>query len=494
MTLGERFDHAAPALLAVAVLAAAAHHLSAPVADNDLWGHVLFGRAILDEHGLPPTNRYSYTAPEFPWINHEVLAECAFAMAFRLGGGTALLALKLAVGLLTMLALARAVLRRVGSPLAAALALVLASSLMSWGFLVRPQIFSTLALAWTWERLGAHDRSDGAASLSTLPILFVLWANTHGGVVAGLGVLGVYGLLRGPSLPAERRWPALRIAILCGLALLANPYGTEMLSFLWFDLTRDRPITEWAAVPLFERSFVDFKLALAVVAAGMCLRGRNRTWEIVAIGAGAVMALRHQRHIPLFAVLAAPFLAVTIDRVAERWSALRRGPVHAALVLTVLGWGLSGAFTSARLYATLGAGIYVDPDLYPVRAVRFLERNRLEGNLLLPFDWGEYAIWHLYPRCRVSVDGRYTTAYPLAVLEAAQRFVTGAPGWEESLRDATIVLLDRRQPNAQRLFDGPEWSYVYSDSTALVFVRRAALGARELAHDLPADERPPVFP
>src|ERR1041385_8327594 len=63
---------------------------SAPVADNDLWGHVYFGRAILEAGHLPPFNEYSYTAPRYPWINHEILAECIFASTFAHFGASGL--------------------------------------------------------------------------------------------------------------------------------------------------------------------------------------------------------------------------------------------------------------------------------------------------------------------------------------------------------------------------------------------------------------------
>ena len=33
------------------------------------------------------------------------------------------------------------------------------------------------------------------------------------------------------------------------------------------------------------------------------------------------------------------------------------------------------------------------------------------GRLVTAFDWGQYAIWHLGPRIRVSIDGRRETIY-----------------------------------------------------------------------------------
>jgi hypothetical protein len=71
----------------------------------------------------------------------------------------------------------------------------------------------------------------------------------------------------------------------------------------------------------------------------------------------------------------------------------------------------------------------------------------------------------------VSVDGRYTTAYPDHVLDEADRFQSGAPNWERTLDSADIALVDRRQPVLRTMFERRDWRYVYSDATALVFIR-----------------------
>jgi len=41
------------------------------------------------------------------------------------------------------------------------------------------------------------------------------------------------------------------------------------------------------------------------------------------------------------------------------------------------------------------------------------------------FDWGEYAIWHLGPQLRVSLDGRRETVYSDAVLKGHDELDAG---------------------------------------------------------------------
>jgi hypothetical protein len=47
-----------------------------------------------------------------------------------------------------------------------------------------------------------------------------------------------------------------------------------------------------------------------------------------------------------------------------------------------------------------------------------LAHARLSGTIVTWFDWGQYALWHLSPRLRVSMDGRRETIYSAERLDA----------------------------------------------------------------------------
>lgn len=69
-----------------------------PEMDNDLWGHLYFGREVLQGGKLPPRNLYSYTAPNHTWIIHEWLAEVFIFGIYHLFGSPGLVLLKVALG------------------------------------------------------------------------------------------------------------------------------------------------------------------------------------------------------------------------------------------------------------------------------------------------------------------------------------------------------------------------------------------------------------
>jgi hypothetical protein len=470
--------------------ATALYNTFPPVADNDLWGHVYFGNVILANGRLPTTNQFSYTSPDHPWINHEILAECAFALAFRHLGSPGLLALKLLIGFATFGLMLRTIARRTDSLAATVLSLAVCGSLLSPGFLVRPQIFTFLGLAILWERIQRYDETRDWRSLAVLPLLFALWTNTHGGVAAGLGVFVVYVAI---TLLSGRRRSELGqlalFALLSALALLANPYGAKLVGFLWEDLGRTRAISEWQPLPLLGLPGLLCGGVLAVLLIGLLAGQRVRAWEVATLAAAAVMTFRHQRHLPLFAILAAPRLAEALDVLGRRAARAARIPPLQGAARSLLAAGLCAVATFEivrviDVYRSLRFHILVDPDLFPVDAVRFIKRNRLGGNLVVQSDWGEYAIWHLYPDCRVSFDGRYTTAYPEEVLDVSQRFQTAAPGWQAALDGADLALVSREQRAVTiHMSEDLGWQYVYSDPTAFVFVRKRDANSRSFVRE-----------
>ena len=160
-------------------------------ADPDLWGHVLFGRDILSE-GIPQTDMYSYVSGDHPWINHELLAEVAFGAVFESMGVPGLVGLKVLL-IFTILGLIYRRLCRQGlHPLRAGIVLMLVIMLMSVGlWTLRPHLFTYLFFLLTLLLMDQAERGNRKA-LWMLPVVMFLWANSHGGYLAGLGVLGVW--------------------------------------------------------------------------------------------------------------------------------------------------------------------------------------------------------------------------------------------------------------------------------------------------------------
>jgi hypothetical protein len=110
-------------------------------------------------------------------------------------------------------------------------------------------------------------------------------------------------------------------------------------------------------------------------------------------------------------------------------------------------------------------------ETFPVAAVAKLKAGGASGNMVVPFDWGEYVIWHLGPRVKVSIDGRRETVYPDAVREADLRFRFGWKGWDKALEPADWALVMRQSPADRLMRSKTGWTLVYEDAVAAVFAR-----------------------
>ena len=54
--------------------------------DPDFGWHLSSGNFYLVHNYIPSTDIFSYTAPNFPWINHEWLLDVLIAFLYKFGG------------------------------------------------------------------------------------------------------------------------------------------------------------------------------------------------------------------------------------------------------------------------------------------------------------------------------------------------------------------------------------------------------------------------
>jgi hypothetical protein len=388
-------------------------------ADADLWGHVRFGLDILRSHRLPSVDPYSFTQDR-PWINHEWLSEVLMGAVWAAGGPAGLALLKGALVFATLVLIwtgLRGV--RLGIRLVVLL-LVVIGTLSMWATL-RPQL-------WTFICFGVLCRvlvSDRARARWWLPALFVVWVNVHGGWIVGLGVLGAWAAMT-VAFPPREWTPWAGVVGACVAATLVNPYGWGLWVFLVRTVRMTRSIQEW--LPLWHAPVLNWlPWAAAVVSTIWIVRRRDAGQLRVALVMTilAYASIRVMRIESLFveaaAILLAPHIAALWPRRAQPDPALARQvetafSAGAIVVAAVVAGGL--------LWRSLACIPLLDSSRPDADAVRRLA-SAGPGRLVTYFDWGEYAIWHLGPRLKVSMDGRRETVYSDARIVEYDAIVVG---------------------------------------------------------------------
>jgi len=442
-------------------------------ADNDLWGHVFFGRQILTARMIPRVDTLAYTTAGQAWVDHEWLSQVTMAALYGWLGPAGLVIAKFAVaGSAFALVLTR-LRRRTTQPTIWGITGLFAAATMARGFGIRPQVLTYLFVALVLLLLDDYQRGRRGA-LWGLPAVFLLWANLHGGFVLGLGILGLFACA---DLLGESRSPRPWIVLLASAALTAlNPYGPRLLLYVWNELSRAHPISEWQRAPLGAEHLAFYGMfALFLASLPFGRDWRRHGWEVLLTLGIGLLAVRHQRHTPVFALCAAAPLAAQLEN-ARRWVAQRSAVSFSSPSRRLLGAGiiaLAGTqlWLTGQHYHRYGTQIFFDPLEYPVAAVRAMRQAGARGNIAVPLDWGEYVLWFLAPHVRVSLDGRFATVFPERVVEDNFNFFLGAPGWRRLLEDypTQAALLPTDSPCPVRSL--PDWRLVYRDRQAELYVK-----------------------
>ena len=152
----------------------------------------------------------------------------------------------------------------------------------------------------------------------------LLWSNTHGGAVLGMAVLGLFGA----GFVLEKRWEAghfntpqiklmLMVVGLSAVALVLAPNGFTTFKYLVF--LEHSPIRErvseyappWAIWPATLYYWVFIGLAIASLPG---LYNKAYIKQGVVMFALGMISMTGYRYIPLFVLLAAPYVAANLSR------------------------------------------------------------------------------------------------------------------------------------------------------------------------------------
>jgi tetratricopeptide (TPR) repeat protein len=494
--------------------------------DPDAFTHLALGRDLVAHRGFPAFEPFTFVSPDHPYYNPEWLFDVVLYLGWLAAGAAGVILLKA-----TVVALATWIVwldsRAWREPCAdRAAGLLIRATLLTamvlmirHRFVERPDVALMVFLAFTIYALNGY-LVTGRRLIFALPLVQLLWTNTHPSVVVGMVPFGAVlagGVALRVGLPLiGRRWqpaesavvPTWRqlgvvAAVLAAVLLAAaiNPHGLDPLT-LPFRLA-DRP---WYRQEILELQpphprvwpgpFVMTTLLLVSVittATHLPVIPALLALPFVRLGLSAV------RFVYLLELVTAPIVArqavvlagmahTTVERalVTGGAAAAAAGAV-AVVVLT-----LTGAGPLADNRKTPGVGI--EERFVPERALRYLDTRSVDGRLFNAFHFGGYIAWRDFPRRVPIIDGRghvspslleeihFARVYPrhLERLHARYGFEAAVMDYPAFSGDAPETVLG---PDADVALASPEWALVYWDDVALVYLRRTGPHAAVVARD-----------
>lgn len=491
-----------PLLIRGLVYLTAALSFSYVTADPDLWGHIKFGGETWNLGGVAKTDSYSYTAFGQPWVNHEWLTEVIFFLIYTAMDSTGILAFKFLLGLGVIHLMSQLYLARERNMTVYLIHFLMLIPVMASGFMTRPHLMTFLFLTLLMVILQKYyDGSDRA--ILWAPPLMAVWVNCHGGVLAGMGLLGVVTGVEIVRTLAKKGAHGKRLATVYALSLLAvmlNPYGYDLWIFFIHSLGTPRHIGEWGPISILSLEKWPLKIMVVLFVISLFMPTRKRFWELAIIIITVVYGFKHQRHSVMIPIVMTPYLPLQISQWFKGRDFISgfRG-LHKDFRITAQGILL--LFLAAQIY-TLGNKfaannfkILVEPKVYPTYAAQFMEANELNGNILTPFDWGEYIIWKR-PKSKVSVDGRFRTVYPEEVLTQSFNLANGLPAGRQLIENypTEIILTMKREYAGKIITELPVWGKIYDDPISQIYIRKTnPLYEKALKNQLIRPTGPPTY-
>jgi len=380
--------------------------------DPDVWWHMRNAQYLVQQHQLPRHDMYSFTAAGRPWVNTEWLSEIPFYLAYRFCGLTGLKFLTFALPSIVILLLLYLCYRESRNFKASIAVCAFASFLAKVSYGPRTILFGYICLVLLLIIL-QRFRARGNAPLWLVPILFCVWANTHGSWAIGLilfFLIAVAGLVGGSwgRIESTRWTPSqVRSLALTGAASIAalfiNPYGWRLVYYP-FDLAFKQKlniahVAEWVPLSFQEtRGKFVFVLIVGLLLAALLRRCRWNLGEILILLFALHTALTHIRFLVLLGIVAAPLAAKLLDFFPPYRPELDTPRVNAAVILVMFSLMIYFLPHEAQIQNAIA-------ETYPTGAISYLKAHPAQGNMLNFYLWGGYLEWN-DPAIKVFVDSR----------------------------------------------------------------------------------------
>ena len=457
------------------------YRMGPSIVDYDIWHEMALTRKTLDLGYIPYHDSFAYTETIYPSVHHEWAAGLIAYFLSSYFGASGIVILRYFLTFLLISSLIYSLNKRKVKLSIILFLLPIPIFLWSYGAsTVRAQMYSFVFTALLLIFLD----SDSRGYRWWIPIwlvLFTMWLNLHGGFLVGLCLLATYCFEQFIRNNAYKH--IIVVLSLMFLLIAVNPYGIHYYPYLLNAVTMKRPhISEWNSIFTGSNFGMMLFFIISILLSGYTLwkRGFQNTKGIVLLLVTAIVSIKSNRLLPFYAILWIYFVPSWIQTTSL---AKNIDNIYFNRKLFTLGLYLSvSIFFGFKIMQYTPWRLQVpnskNPDwgehaIYPVGAVEYLRVNNFKGNILVPFDWGAFITWKLYPNVRVSLDSRYEVAYPKQVFNEQYDLYMGAQNWKELLKKYApdIILTNQGLPLTKLINSLVEWEIVYEDHQWNIYAR-----------------------
>jgi hypothetical protein len=346
----------------------------------------------------------------------------------------------------------------------------------------RPQLVSFLLLSVIFLLLDIFLRSGKRWSLYCIPLIMLLWSNSHGAVLLGVAVLGLFGMM----YVLENRWAEgrfntsqnrlmLMVVGLSSVMLVLAPSGFDSIKCIIAQQSGSirESVSEYASPWSLWPTTLYFWVFIGVTL--VSLRGffnkiyfKQGVLVLVLCGISVIGF----RYIPMFVLVAAPYVAASLNRMLSKLK-LPTFAINLSVLIIALAF-LGYGFTQEKVFQH-----GLQEQRFPVKATAFIKANQLSGKMFNSMNWGGYLLWNLPSTTTLFIDGR--TLDPNRVAPYTNILWTTPEGlefFEQANFDLVLIpygnaFTKERYPLIAYLLKQPNWQAVYQDNSGYLFAKRA---------------------
>ena len=448
----------------------------------DTGWHIFVGDYMRENRQFPVSNFVSHTAPYVPWLNISWVFDLILSYLHHFTGPESLIFFSNAIVALTIMIVFENVYKRGVSVEVAFIATFLCGFIMINYSAARPHIISFFFLA-IFHRLLHESREKGTGKLIiVLPLLTAIWANFHGGFLAGFILIGAYGLEAVCKLELKRIKHLFFTGVLNFGAIFCTPLGLDMPDAMTkaYGSIITPQILEWQPISFTQNMSSMLFIALFFLVSNLQYKEIPLADKILTI-AWIFLAMDSRRHLPIMGMIAAPYIAISIQRFQKERNEELEQSIHSAKQ-KLINLSIGAVLCSVLIifsYSILSKEklmnkkpFHREESTKPV--VDFILENYPDHTTYNPYGMGGEMIYYSDGALKVFVDGRAGTAYTEEILKAFLDISFGAPNWYELLEeyDINLVTTNTDASLITRLELTKEWKEVYKDDYYVIYIKK----------------------
>jgi len=455
--------------------------------DPDLGWHLKYGEYFFKNFRILRENIFSTEMPNFIWANISWGADLVYYLFYSFGGFLGLSIGGALVVMFTFFFFAKAYdLDFWEKAIIFPIILFFMNPVSANSF--RGQQLSLLLFGVLIYLLSRYEKLKGKI-IYLVPVLFLIWANTHGLFVVGLGVLGLWEIfyLLGLFLESKKMRlliPEIKkfsiVTLLSFVATLIHPYGIRIYedALLHFNDPLLKRVAEYLPATELSQQWINLVITIVIAGIGILAYLFTGIWKskLPQIGLFSVLYILStwvRRYSWAMYYVVIPFLKPLVNFIRPD---SKRGVFYGGSILFIIYITIILLLKQPyRQFLDMNWDVYCSEiSQCSPQAAKVLNKYYIEGKTMTLYNWGGWLIWN-YPHLKPSSDGRMhlwrdENGYSAFVHDYAL---------EQNMKDIDkskydVVFTATYKPifkRLKKLSADKKWNFVYQDKTTALFKR-----------------------